>query len=99
MFKEYIKYLKDNPKGLWFKARLYGWGWVPVRWQGWIVVVVYLAAVVLFSLTIDDNSPAREIWFTFIIPIVLLTIALIRIAYKTGEKPRWNWGPPDKYKP
>ena len=31
MIKEYIAYLKDNPQGYWFKARLYGWGWVPVN--------------------------------------------------------------------
>ena len=29
MIKEYIAYLKDNPQGYWFKARLYGWGWAP----------------------------------------------------------------------
>lgn len=37
MLKEYLEYLKDNPKHLWFKRKLYGWGWVPVRWQGWLV--------------------------------------------------------------
>ena len=31
MLKQYIAYLKDNPQGYWFKAKLYGWGWVPVN--------------------------------------------------------------------
>ena len=38
MIKEYIAYLKDNLKRYWFKSKLYGWGWVPVKWQGWLVV-------------------------------------------------------------
>jgi len=93
MIKEYIAYLKDNPKHLWFKAKLYGWGWVPVTWQGWLVILVYVIAVTLFALTIDGNSPTREIVFTFILPVTILTATLIRICYKKGEKPHWQWGP------
>ncbi len=98
MIKEYIRYLKDNPQGYWFKAKLYGWGWDPATWQGWLVILGYVVAVALFALTIDESSPPREIMFTFILPTVLLTATLLRICYKKGEKPRWQWGPPDKYK-
>lgn len=98
IIKEYIRYLKDNPQGYWFKSKLYGWGWDPATWQGWLVVTGYVAAVTLFALTIGDNSPAREIIFTFILPTVLLTIALFRICYQKGEKPRWQWGSGDRYK-
>jgi hypothetical protein len=96
MIKEYIHYLKDNPEGYWFKAKLYGWGWTPVRWQGWVVLLVYVAFVILFGLTIDQNSLPREIVFTFVLPVVFLTTTLIRICYKKGEKPRWQWGVPKK---
>ena len=96
MIKEYIKYLKDNPQGYWFKAKLYGWGWTPATWQGWLIIVAYVVAVTLFALTIDENSSAREVSFTFILPVALFTAILIRICYQTGEKPRWQWGPADK---
>ena len=96
MIKEYIAYLKDNPNHYWFKAKLYGWGWTPARWQGWAVLAGYVVALVLLSLTIDEQSPPREIAFTFLLPAMFLTITLIRICYKTGEKPRWQWGPPQK---
>lgn len=98
MIKEYIRYLKDNPNRYWFRARLYGWGWMPARWQGWLVIGVWLAAVLCFALTLDENSPPREVAFTFILPIFFLTATLLRICYKTGEKPHWQWGAPDKYK-
>jgi hypothetical protein len=96
MLKESITPLKDNPKNYWFKAKLYGWGWTPARWQGWLVILVYVVAVTGFGLTIDETSSPREIVFTFLLPVSLLTIALIRICYRTGEKPRWQWGPPRK---
>lgn len=92
MWKEYLTYVRDNPNGYWFKRKLYGWGWTPVKWQGWVVIALYVLAIVLFSLTIDDNSPTREVAFTFILPVVFLTALLIRICYKKGEKPRWQWG-------
>ncbi len=92
MIKEYIQYLKDNPERLWFKRKLYGWGWTPVTWQGWVVILVYIALVALFAFTIDENSPIREVVFTGMLPIALLTFALIRICYRFGEKPRWQWG-------
>ena len=92
MIKEYVQYLKNNPDGHWFKAKLYGWGWTPATWQGWMVLLVYVALIVLFASTIDERSSHREIVFTFGFPAGLLTIALIRICYKKGEKPHWQWG-------
>ncbi len=94
MIKEYIAYLQDNPNGYWFKRKLYGWGWTPATWQGWLVTGLYLALVIGFVLTLDDQSPINEVMFTFALPVVLLTITLIRICYTKGEKPKWQWGEP-----
>lgn len=52
----------------------------------------YVVLVVLFGLTLDEGSPSQEIAFTFVIPVVLLTIGFVRILYKKGEKPGWRWG-------
>jgi len=92
MIKEYLEYLKDNPQGYWFKRKLYGWGWTPAKWQGWMIILIYILAITGFTLTINQNSSPNEIAFTFILPVVLLTAMLIRICYKTGEKPGWQWG-------
>lgn len=94
LIKDTEEYLKDNPENLWFKRKLYGWGWTPVRWQGWVVVGVYVLLMILFSLTIDENSSNKEVFFTLVIPGILLTFTMIRICYKKGEKPKWQWGPP-----
>lgn len=62
------------------------------------MLLVYIVAIVFFALTLNENSHPREIMFTFILPSVLLTATLLRICYKKGEKPRWQWGSGDKYK-
>lgn len=82
----------------WFKRKHYGWGWYPATWQGWLVTGVYLVLVGLFALTIDTDSSPRELVFTFYLPLVLLSVTLIRICYITGEKPRWQWGDRDMTK-
>ncbi len=96
MLKDYVEYYKNNPEHLWFKRKIYGWGWTPVTWQGWVVVLGYIALVFVFAFTVDNNSPKNEILFTALLPIILLTITLIRICYKKGEAPRWQWGLPKK---
>lgn len=96
MFKKYIDYINDNPKGYWFKAKLFGWGWTPVTWQGWLATGLYVILMIAFALTLDGNSPPREVFFTGIFPMMLLTIGFIRVCYRTGEKPRWQWGLPKK---
>lgn len=96
MFKEFTQYCRDNPHGYWFKRKTFGWGWVPVTWQGWAVIGLWLVAVLLFAFTLNENSSPREVAFTFILPLVFLTGLLIRVCYKKGEKPRWQWGIPKK---
>lgn len=91
-----MNFKKDNlntKEKFWFVRKTYGWGWVPATWQGWLVLFVYIILLTLFSFTVDEYSSFREIILTFILPVLFLTITLIRICYKKGEKPRWQWGP------
>ena len=100
MLKEYINYLKDNPQGHWFKAKLYGWGWTPAKWQGWFIILVYIAIIFTLVFTREEailgNPDSGSNFLTFAFPIILLTTLLIFICYKKGEKPRWQWGPSKK---
>lgn len=92
MFKRYFDYLKDNPKHLWFKRKLYGWGWVPVTWQGWLVVVIAMAFVFLgiYVGETDDAPGATLLGFVIMLGIIFF------FGFWKGEKPRWQWGCKDK---
>lgn len=79
-------------KKLWFKAKRFGWGWYPASWEGWLVTIVYIGVILALAFSLDENSTDKEALFVLVLPMILLTITFIRIAYRTGEKPRWRWG-------
>ena len=77
--------------------RLYGWGWVPVSWEGWLVVLVFIGILLLngvyFASKVSPNGePTNTNLAIFFGGIIISVIALFWICYKKGEKPRWNWG-------
>ena len=89
LIKKYIAYLKNNPEHYWFKRKPFGWGWTPVTWQGWTASSIAVALIVLISIHSSEETQA----VTFIEVAVIFGIFLW-ICFKTGEKPRWEWGFP-----
>lgn len=84
---------KNSPKKLWFRAKRYGWGWQPVTWQGWAILLGYLVIMISTASRIDARSHSgSDTLIGFAIPFIALTAALIWICYRTGEKPSWRWG-------
>ncbi|MCX6753676.1 MAG: hypothetical protein NTV03_01305 [Candidatus Nomurabacteria bacterium] len=71
---------------IWFRRKLYGWGWYPSTLEGWLVILVW---ALLFASLMSriDHEGLKNIFFVFII-----TGLLIYVCYKKGEKPRWQWG-------
>lgn len=87
---ENIIYRWDNKrmisKKYWFVRKRYGWGWTPATWQGWLVMAIW---GVLFYWSVKDAD--HESWKNISIG-VLFTVILILVCFKTGEKPKWQWG-------
>jgi len=77
-------------KKIWFKRRWYGWGWYPVTWQGWIVVLAFILAVIVLAF----STFPKENLTCYFISLGILVLVLILICLKKGEKPKWQWGPP-----
>ena len=73
----------------WFKNKTYGYGWFPATWEGWLITVGFLIAIIGNSLTIKNSEQALTV---FLPETVLMVILLLVITYLTGEKPRWIWG-------
>ena len=79
-----------DDKSYWFPAKRYGWGWgPPVKWQGWVAVWVWVAAVVagVIRLRHSPYQPLANIAF-----VVFMGAVLTLICYWKGEPPRWRWG-------
>lgn len=98
MFKKYLNYIKDNQEHYWFRRKIWGWGWVPATWQGWLTTLAYVTFVSLLVLNREDDIPGNPDsgtnFLVFGLPIIMLTAIFIFIAYKKGEKPKWQWGLP-----
>ena len=78
----------SRPK-YWFRAKRYGWGWgLPSAWQGWVVLLSYLA-LVLGGIPFVQVSKGSIVYLVY---VAVLTAALIVICWLTGEPPRWRWG-------
>ena len=73
-------------KKLWFKRKLYGWGWTPVSWEGWLVLFVWVVLFTFVMVKMDHE------WLKNLIVIFIMTGILIYICYQKGEKPKWQWG-------
>lgn len=96
-FRNYIEYLEDNPKRYWFKRKLYGWGWVPVKWQGWVIILAFIGILLLngiyFASKVSPNGDPTTLDLSlFFGVIVVLIIFIFWICYKKGERPKWSWG-------
>ena len=79
-----------NDKSYWFPAKRYGWGWgPPTTWQGWVVMLLWAAAVFegLFLLRHNPYQPASSLAFVLVMGGVLTLI-----CYWKGEPPKWRWG-------
>ena len=80
---------------LWFRAKTYGWGWTPASIEGWLVMALFLAGVVVDVLLLKHRmgagSPASA-WTIFFAVLAALVGALLAVCWMTGERPRWHWG-------
>lgn len=72
----------------WFPAKTYGWGWgFPTRWQGWVVMVAFVAALIFPGIRIVTRSQAGYVAYA-----VGLCVLLVAICLWKGEAPAWRWG-------
>ncbi|MEN2469427.1 MULTISPECIES: hypothetical protein [Burkholderia] len=71
----------------WFLAKEHGWGWgFPVLWQGWVVLLVYIASLVVVG---NVFRPDRRPW-AFFSAVMLLSALLVLVTWITGEPPHWR---------
>jgi hypothetical protein len=75
----------------WFAPKRYGFGaGLPISWQGWLVVAIYVAAAVAAAIAFAGKP------LIVIAVLFPLTALMILIAARTTRGGwRWRWGDPD----
>jgi hypothetical protein len=78
---------KPNDDGAWFAPKPYGYGsGLPLVWQGWALLLVYIIAMIAATLLIPISIIA------FATVAVLLTALIILISARTTRGGwRWRW--------
>jgi hypothetical protein len=77
----------------WFKPKRYGYGAVPVTWQGWTFTLGTVAAMVAVSFYL--RLAERHYWALAVLIAfdVLALVALFVVSRrKTEGGLRWRWG-------
>lgn len=86
----YAKSIKEaRERGFWFKAKNYGYGWVPVTIEGWIATLAYMALIIRDVIKAVENNTST---YSVAISFVLYTILFIFITKAKGEPAKWRWG-------
>jgi len=75
----------------WFAPKRYGFGsGLPISWQGWLVMLAYLALVIAPAILLPEKP------LMILAVLVPATIALIIITARTTRGGwRWRWGKDD----
>ena len=79
----------------WFKRRRYGYGWIPVVWQGWAVLVAFAAIIIaaaIYLLPDKPTAPSSLQIVTFLLVLLSALFLLIGISLAKGPAPHWRWG-------
>lgn len=78
---------------LWFRAKNYGYGWYPVTWEGWTVIIIYILFIVYRGNTVNKMFDTDSSFiFRYFFEILFSIIPLLVICYLKGERPQWRWG-------
>jgi uncharacterized membrane protein YhaH (DUF805 family) len=78
----------NSEKRYWFPAKRYGWGWGPPNtWQGWLVLLSWLAVILIAMPLLKRSHPIACVIF-----LGLMVGLLLVICYLKGEPPAWRWG-------
>jgi hypothetical protein len=71
----------------WFAPKRYGIGGVPIRWQGWALIIGFVAALVALTFAFR-GQPIRLI--AGVIPLTLTFVVIA--ARRTRGGFHWRWG-------
>ncbi len=73
--------------GYWFRPKLFGWGAVPVTWQGWAATLGLIVLAVPLGWLAETRGP---IFLALLIPMVAAFVYLCWA--KTDGDWKWRWG-------
>lgn len=78
----------------WFAPKTYGYGYVPISWEGWTATMILLMCIMLSAysnnlFTVPDTKDTAR----FLLDSILLAaVFLILFKGRCSAPLRWRWG-------
>ena len=77
----------------WFKPHAYGYGAMPVTWEGWAVTLAALAIIFACSLMAVGPGSSLSAWIIWLAVVSVTIVTLLSVSRrKTDGAWRWRWG-------
>lgn len=81
--------MTDRDDGAWFAPKMFGYGaGLPIRWQGWVLLLSHVALILLGVWLLKGNDPATLMWALF---AAVLPMPLYAAKTRGGWRWRWSW--------
>lgn len=76
------------------KRKRYGWGWIPVTWQGWVFIFAQVGIIVIAATLLPHKPahPSTDQLLRFFGIFGLAFLNLIIFSLETSPRPKWRWG-------
>lgn len=76
-------------KGPWFRAKKFGYGaGLPFKWQGWVLLGVYILAMAGLGLIADKNGAIPTI---ATVALMLMVTAIFLFIVRSRTEGGWKW--------
>jgi hypothetical protein len=79
----------------WFIPKRFGWGFFPISWEGWVVVLITVIAIVaagfVDGIFVEPVSVKEGLRFLLDFSVILTLSSLVSLK-KTKGKVTWRWG-------
>jgi hypothetical protein len=75
----------SKEKGKWFRAKRLGYGaGLPLKWQGWVMLLSHMALIIGVALTLGDRP-------LIMVPLVLMIAFAPMPIYAARTEGGWKW--------
>lgn len=82
----------------WFLPKLYGWGFMPVSIEGWLLTLAFILVILgsffshgLFEAETVPMTPQQVAGMVVDLIVIMCVFSLIAVQKTKGEI-KWNWG-------
>lgn len=84
--------MREREAKHWFHSDHFLWGWYPVAWQGWAVLVFYLVLILFGSWVLLPHNRFEAVesiqFLAWLIMLAVCFLSLLLVVWTTGGRPQ-----------